>query len=277
MPILRQQLRGSPLAFPGRLPGFDPAHVVARGCRFSGSAFGASNFINLLNAKIGTQAGAPSSVISGTVGPAVQFSSASTLDKLTYSGQSTANDGQVTLGAIVRPKSAGLNNPVIFNSGNAAGGWQFTTVGSVLVLQDGSYSHIANSGFVLAANVPYFVACSTDSATATNFVVLRLDNGKVLANSQASITTTASNGIYSIGGTGQFAGNVFDGAIAATMFSASYASLATLLQWASDPWAFWYPRTNYGAIDIGTLIAAGGFKAAWAQQNNYPVIGTGTY
>lgn len=55
-----------------------------------------------------------------------------------------------------------------------------------------------------------------------------------------SSTLVAPNGTYGIGNN-VGSSREFNGFIAAAMVGADYLAIPQLLQWAENPWAFWYP------------------------------------
>jgi hypothetical protein len=237
------------LAFPaGMATGIDPLHpasvglsgghgisAVARGISFTDISRGAVGAIN----KPGATA-----IMDGAVGPAVNFTVAT--QDITFS---TANitDTNQTLAAIIRPTGGAGASRGIIQSGAAAsgsGGWALFAHSSNVF---GTFAPNGTSGggfstIPVTLNVPYFIAASLN-ATLNNFVAVRLDTGQIftsaltgLSNSPASPQSGAT-----IGCEDQF--NLqFIGSIAAAMYSPTYLSMPQLLQWAADPWGFWYPQ-----------------------------------
>lgn len=268
----------NPLGFPGGvLPGFDPTHVALSGglCLFSGVAWGAT-FANILSGTLaGTLTGSPTAKLFEGIGPAfgtisggnqsAEFvgSYASSVTTLTLAGifqQSTfQNSGSMvatsnaagTSAAFIRQSSSGAINPV----------FGATSPGSTT--------------FVCPTDVPYFLAVSmlATNPTIGNFVLVNLATGQItyethnFANSSSQVPTN-----YWIGANPQrlFSAEQYT---AAAMIATTFLSRERLLAWAADPWSFWYPRRD--TMLVGAAAAA--FKAYWANQNNYPILGTGTY
>jgi hypothetical protein len=75
--------------------------AVGSAIRFSGVPV-VANFINLLTGAKGTPSGGPTAVCHANIGPSNKFVAAST-QKITFAGQSTNNDTNVTLAAIFVP------------------------------------------------------------------------------------------------------------------------------------------------------------------------------
>lgn len=260
--------RRNPLAYPAStVPGVNPSHRAAQGLRFSGVA-APGGFISLNQGRRGTVAGAsPSFAIDGRIGSG--FFSASGADAVNFTVQSTVNDASATIAAIASFNSVAAGQCLFSSSGTNAG-WRLIYNTTQVTMTAGSVGDI-NSGIGLTANTPYLIISSAN-ASASNFFVLNLATGKITTASAAGAAPAAPNGTYQVGN------NVFNqpqlGRIAAVMFSANFMTLTEMRQWALDPWAFWYPCQTERLV---AAAAAATFLAAWAQQSNLPVLGTGTY
>lgn len=234
-PIILPKRRG--LAFPaGWTAGFDPTHVAAGTCRFSGIA-NEANFVNLLSGTPGTFPGAPTPIIDGSIGPSITSSGGSV--SINFSGQTTVNDSQYTFGAIFRAGSPGNTSFISNNnSANSANGTEFAAAsGTQLLLQSGG--NFATFATLVAPNA-YFAAASLNSSK-YNWVLLNLSNGKFQTGTGSGFSTTAPNGTYNMGG-GTRGSHLSGDTLSAVMFSATFLSIPQLVLWAADPWSFWYPN-----------------------------------
>jgi hypothetical protein len=189
--------------------------------------------------------------VATNLGNVATFSSAATGSKILFSGKPTAANTVMTMAAMFYTNQTNAQNPVIFqtSSNNTASvGYMLVSHGNTiaqLLLQDANFANIISSGFAIANNIPYFTIVSTDHATATNFLLMNLNNGRISTATKVAATATgvlAGNGIYSVGGNSTFTGNQLEGGIATLMFSNTYMNIPNMLKWAEDPWAFWYPK-----------------------------------
>lgn len=229
------------LAFPsGSAPGFDPSHIAAGGIvRASGIANGA-NFFNPVDGTKGTPTALGiGSILLGSIGPAVTNSTAGKNVKMTTSV--TPLDAALTLAAIAQFTTVGVVAQNMVQTDSNGAGW-------VLRAQNIGFTFLGVGGSSLVStlvpsiNVPYFVVGSGWSGGAA-LVIVNLQTGAVYSY-------TSSAAFSSSGSTGQvlFAGDAankpLNGAQACGMYSNKFNSLQTLLRWAVDPWAFWYPRNH---------------------------------
>ena len=252
--LLRQY---NPLAFPGTVPGFDPSHIAAPKTNFSWAADGTFGGINLLKPTPAVVSGSGMTAgVDGRLGATTNFTSAGEL-KWTYTGPLPANDLPITFACIVSASLSG--NAVAVSDGNAnANLGNELRIGSLGQLLIASSGGISTPNSFINANTPYFIAASCNSAaTLANFVALNLTNG-VLSTSAASGTFTpaTSDGTAWIGSGGGFLRGTYN--MAAAMFAQTYMPLTQLVQWASDPWSFWYPPdpTTLGLEVIGLYSGA---------------------
>jgi len=237
---MRLLYRGNPLAFPGGTPGFDPTHIAALGCRFSGIAGqGAGGFTNLLTgAGQSSVGGSPTPVIDGLIGPAMVYASSSDLSIVPMAGTyPTATQG--TMAAIIRVPNVGTSPMWTFNSDGGANGIGVTSSPAVeYIIGDGA----TVPGLATPAiGTPIFYAVSWINASTLNVVLTNLATGQI--TSQAT-TTTRTNATAD---TGMIIGNRFSGGarqggtIAAVMTTNVFMTLQGMLVWAQRPWDFWYP------------------------------------
>lgn len=243
--VLPRRRLGSPLAYPaGVAPGFDSSHVAASGTHFSGIAHG-TGYVSLTDSQKLTVPGtAPSNSVDGYLGKASNFSGGATNNFWVVPNRPTAIETDITIAAIVKMTVSGASNQGIFcsDSSNTGGVGLRLTAGDNIGIVYTSRNAI-NSGITLSVNVPYFIAASRTPSDAV-FVVVNLLTGKVQTASVgggASTPLAAGASSYAIG---MYAAQVWNGQIAAVMHSGKFTPLATLLQWAADPWSFWYPQSK---------------------------------
>lgn len=249
--LIRRRGLGYPIGFSA---GVDTSHIAAKGLRFSGIAAPAGlQFINLLNGKKGTVTSTFTSSIHGIIGR--QITSTGT-GQVAFSGNAATGVSSLTIGAIILGMAAATNG-IIFNTTSAATAapfiWQSPTTNN-LAVTSGSGTINIDSGLGLVAGIPYFIGISFSSLTTTvKFVITNLLTGQIRTASIANtLAATASNGTYCVAGDGLADGST--GVVAAVMFSTAGISLPALLQWATDPWSFWYP-TSQGAIAFDPAFA----------------------
>lgn len=268
--------RIGPLAYPGRQPGFDPSHFASKNVRLSAVASG-NNFVNLLNAKKGTVTGAVTAIVDSRIGPAAQITTIAGSD--TYvSIPSPSNAAIPTSATVASIFTYGTN-------GNFSGlfGSNQTTFGVMFGVQAAGGSIQCYNGTVLnsVACVPvagnaYFAAVSYNT-TKANFVLVNLTTGQVFSDSVTGASATAAaDGTYCLGVNNNFSTNSLVGGLAAGMYAAEYLSIPQLLQWARDPWAFWYPRTLDLADMLGTSAAPGGSVGTSAGAGVASGVGAST-
>lgn len=262
-------LRGSPLAFPNRRPGFDPTHPASKGMApgnsFSAVAVG-NNYVNLLTGGSATfPAGvgsAPLAAIDGNLGPAVdgvgQTGSSGNSPQFTFT---PAISGNITYAVMVRPKNSGNGSYQILGIGGGDEP-QFAMIdnGSGTAFTLAFYTGWT-SAFSLQYGVPYFIVGSVDFNTSTtNIVATDLRTGRIY--------TSSGYGTYAGGGTtGWQIGNRADNSnqagnsrISHAMLNLSYFQMSALVSWAAEPWLFWYPLGVLHSLDW--LGAAGGSGTA---------------
>jgi hypothetical protein len=240
---LRSRLR-NPLAFPAGLAfGFDPKHLAAPGSFFSGVP-NSGNFRDILSGEVGTIGGAPTAVIDGNLGPALNFAASADNVSFTPNLPSTAALATCTLAAIFRVTTQeGTDQPPInISNGSTFGQCIASNNGSNVIVLNGGISTTI-TGFALPSNnkLPLFMAASyATSPSVWNIVVVNLLTGQTYF--QQNLAYTASNTtttVLHIGNHGS--SRELGGHCACAMASTQFMSIAALMQWAADPWKFWYP------------------------------------
>ena len=244
------------LAFPGGKfqPGFDPTHVAASGISsgngISVISLGGTKMINLLNGQGPNTYTADSGNILSVLGPSTYFNTQGN----TFTGQASNGLTGITYAAIVQFTAvAGAYQTIIQCSSNIFGLNADTTVAFYLA------SGEASSGITPVANTPYFIAASVYNNAANSaicaFLVMNLRTGKIQT---ASVTSTnnliaSANGTVAVGNNGNI--QFTQGYMAAAMYAPAVVSLSAMLQWAADPWGFWYPSNFIDEVSgIGILV-----------------------
>jgi len=101
-----------------------------------------------------------------------------------------------------------------------------------------------SSGLSLVIGRAYFAAASGGSGIPTNFVLMDLESGVIKTATAGNIAANSTlDGRYGVGvdfnaGTGTVN-------VGPNMWANAYYSVQQLLDWAKDPWAFWYPDAEY--------------------------------
>lgn len=217
----------------GATPGFDPSHIAAAQTRFSAVCYGA-NFISLLNASTGVVTASPTTSLIGLIGRVTIFTATAVLS---FSNQSTNNDATATFAAILVPNNNFASQTIFSTSNNGTTGIDFGVASDKARISSGG---VAGSGSVaITSGIPIFLAANFNNGT-VNFVIANLATGIIRTDtSSGSGGPTAPNGTYLIGN-GSGGTTPQQTGIAAVMFSARYMPTYQLLQWAANPWSFWY-------------------------------------
>jgi hypothetical protein len=254
-----------------RLAGFDPSHVAGKNVFVSALSVG-SNFLSLLNGARGTLVGTPTApAYDSLIGRATAFTSAQATQFSSY----TTTPAAVTFGAIIRTGALAGFDPLLSTGSNAAG-FAFYASRSGDVAIDCFAGGTVHSGFGLVNNTAYFIVGSFDQTTTSwSFAVCNLLNGSIKSSKGSTNPTPTNtyNGLFNIG---SFQGNQCQSTLAAAMHSTKFLSVNELLQWAEDPWSFWFPSSVSGGIDHGDLIvgAAAGIIAP-SKAANFTMMGVG--
>lgn len=255
----------SRLTFPGRAPGFDLTHPAAEnmapGRGICAVPYGAG-FINLLTGiKLSTSGTLPTALIGGITGSLCSFVSGAASQLTNQSGFTPT---QTTFAAIIQFSTVSSNQTMISTSNSML----IQLSSGNFTLYDGTPR---NSGIILSANIPYFVAASAQISTVSNFVVVNLATGQLktaigtIGTSFVANVATQDVGNY-VGGTTQNSPG-----IGPAMWSPTYLSLRALTLWAQRPWDFWYPPRVEELIfnSLTTRVAAA------ATQRFLSIMGVG--
>lgn len=256
----------------GRKPGSISKHVantIQNTAYLSVIAVNGGNFVDVNSGCKGTVSGGVTGGLKSYIGPYSRTNAS--FDKVSFPFTTSALKTITIAGILIPGTITGFNSFLSTSSLN--GGFRLGTNGASFNLTEGAVLEIV-SGINLAIGVPYFVAVSADTSKA-NFIVCNLLNGKREMSSINSSTATAGNGTLVIGS--DFTNGAGLGSIACLMVSGGTGtdgrlSLPVLIDWALDPWSFWYPEQQSYNIAFQTSSFPW-----WTVQNNYPVLGTGTY
>jgi hypothetical protein len=254
------QINQNRLGYPGRSPGFDGSHPASVNARFSAIA-GSSNFITILSLRKATLTSqAPTFGIDGALGPCGIFASGgNATSACNFAGQFAGTDLSGTVAAIIRLSSLGAINAIFSsNQTNSTNGYYLSvsTTGQIQMNLPGFVT--ANSGAsYVTAGVPYFIAGSSITGH-SNFVSLNLNTGQIKTTATTgTYTAAAGNGTMQIGCNRENS-QVAVGNIAAAMYSGTLLTIQQLIQWAQDPWAFWYPRVQLPMVKPAAAARVGG-------------------
>jgi hypothetical protein len=258
--------RANRLAFPGGKPGFDPSHPAASSAAFSYVAQGGT-FVSLLTGKSLTVTNVGDTIvpnITGPLGPGVNFPTAAGTSYCSngagVASNNPANPPLMTWAAIATTGPSFSGTQAI--ACNSADGAAF--YGSILRLDGGPALALIFPGsmdtastLAPAANTPYFFAVSYDGNN-VNFLMLNISTGKLLTQVVSagahSPNAFVGNPMFAIGnyvsnGTANSFSSEWGGTIGAVALMARAMPMQELMQWAADPWAFWYPRK----FDLGMM------------------------
>ena len=250
--------RPNRLAYPGSSPGIDFSHIAMKGMQTAFSVVpNGANFFNYASAQAGTVAnGTPTYSLYGSVGPNVYFG---TSQWITFANQSTAK-ATVNMACIATFTSTSGFRPFFCNSTDSSKGIDYCILSGITVaFRNGDNVTLVASP---ATNVPYFIATSSYHPAAgapisysLNAVVVNLLTGQVFTKvaSNTSGGPTAANGSFVLGtdATPNAVGAYIAAAFLGTSTGTSLLSIPELLQWAQDPWSFWYPQT----VDFASSLA----------------------
>ena len=261
------QYKNNPLTYPnGAKPQIDYANPAATNLRFV-SAMGTTGPIVLYSLRdhqlpptiVGTNT---AFLVDSRLGPTVAPPGNGTTVGLGWNVVPFPLDTSITTAAFVEMSSVtGASLTVTFSNGGVSGtGYALVwNVGNnnKFGVYGGGVTNAVNSPAIVV-NVPYFIAASNGPG-GQSIVTVRLDTGQIFSStsttSGAGNVTPACQGTtgcyYYASDTGAVNGRMRVGPV---MFSGTYLTLQQLLQWAQNPWSFWFAnRFNIGSQLVGKL------------------------
>lgn len=266
------------LSYPSTLlPGFDPKHPASSKLRYSGvasnAAFRGLGAGNPTPVFVGS--GNFTSAMDGIIGPSLGCgSSVSNSNQMQVPGLG-GTPTQATIACIARFSNFSTYNGIFGDSFSDDVCSLFVDATAKLMMRAGTTNTIA-SNLSMSVGVPYFCVASINQSSNINFLLLRLDNGEVQTQSVGGVNVTmaASTAAYLVGNW-PFVSLGMTGNLATVMYNHAYLSIPQLLQWAQDPWGFWYPNsaelalfatpTSGGSVSVpgvGMTSGAGLFSKA---------------
>lgn len=279
------------LAYPvGRKPSINYGHIAFKGMlggvaspRFLSTYASPQGVLKPLNKPgvlVGQGSGGTSSfVLDPIIGPTIQFSrTVGFLNSYAMNFTTTAPTSQ-TFGMIFTLNTAvgaTQNCGLCYDSAAPDSNSQGFAIGQSangIVWERNSFTSSSTSAMgAPVVNTQYFVAGSVNANT-QNYIMLNLSNGRyTTATISGAITFAAGSASWSMGGLS--ANSVSSGCNIACGYLADnvYLSASMLLEWAKDPWAFWYPydelNNRSSTFIFETIQAPQGTLPAGAQYTD---------
>ena len=231
-------------AYPGGNPGFDPSHPAIGTYTFSAVPMN-NTFVDIKTGGVFTSYGSPlpTATITGITGPAVNFTTTSS-QYLSRSGYPSASNYPPinTVAAIVTFNSIGTTQSIFCTTNGSSRGTLLTILNNGMIKLESPIGGWQASTFTLTANTPYFILCFFRNLSYI-FIAVNLNTGKLqysTANNGVNVFPSMT-GVYQIGvfrDTNYYA----DMKLSAIMCSNAIFTIDKLMQWAQDPWGFWYPN-----------------------------------
>jgi len=236
-----------PFFFPGGMASVDTSHPVGYGkiSRNFGCSFvctGTNGLVSLMDGQVFTLSGSQVFKNHGVIGPCVGFL---TTGAYAYLGNQSSASVSATTAAFIIVMSAynvGGGGTGYMWSGGANVGLGINTSGAFLLYDSGN----VNTGIIVPIGIPFFLAISFNTtamyAVGTNLITGAVQFNKAGAG-QPAWSATAQD--FLVGTFTSQTPAYFGGYVAAGMVSqGTFLDWPQLMQWAADPWRFWYPGKN---------------------------------
>lgn len=170
---------------------------------------------------------------------------------------STAVDPSLTFAAIFMLASTGAQQG-IFGS-NLYRWYYVATDGTLSILVNASAT--VSTGITLSAGVPYFAATSVFGSKVRTAVV-RLDTGQVMTSNAVTGAITALANPIAVGGLYTQPYPLL-GYLAAAAWIAQGLTMRQLVQWAADPWSFWYLDDDQAYVGASAMPGKSRISVYW--------------
>ena len=233
------------LSYPtGATPGFDPSHpAVGDQVRigYTASVIALSGtVVNLMNGKAAAPTGSAAKSFGG-IGPVTSYTGATDVSTLSgFVGTAIVSNAAMTMAAIgyITSITSGASTFIVNQTGSSMSLGALSAGGDLVMTVNGTS---IDSGISFPLSAPVFCVGSTQINGGTNFVLVNLATGSIkTAAGAGSSAISAGDGNYYFGNRNGI--RVLNGGMAAAMVSVSPSQLSIpqLVQWAADPWSFWY-------------------------------------
>lgn len=260
------------LAYPGGTPGFDPSHVAAAGVTLSAVSVGA-NMVDLLTGKSGVRTSTPTAAIDGIGGVGTTFAGA---QNLAFSGKPTGNFfTQCTIAAIFLDGGSAATQRGVVAAATNGSSTTYPYLGTSAANHTYGYARqgtaqIVTALTVMPSNIPHLLIGSDVGGTggARAILIKNLLTGQIwTATDTGGTTVVGVDGAYNIGSRGAGSLPLLTGdKVFAAMVSNRFTTMAQMLQWAQDPWAFWYPKFDF-AQSLATASGGGAVSGTLATTD----------
>jgi hypothetical protein len=258
--------RAPTLAYPaGFAPGVDPAHPISKNAVLSWVA--SLPLQNLVGGAQGSYADAYSyPAVDGVIGPSISVNDGGgKTGGITFSLAGKFAPITMAFIGVVNNKSYAFGS---MNGVSAKGASYSTSLGFGIGTNVSFNSNAGYAGYsppeIAPVGHPFFYAVSYKDSTTVYLVFVDLTTGQIYSEQG---TTNGPGTGYSftsvnVGSGGNYGSNLDQSRISCAMLSQSYTPTDQLLNWAQDPWAFWYPRPKYKTFSVGALVSGFTLTAA---------------
>jgi hypothetical protein len=265
MPLL-QYKQPNRLGFPyGVAPGLDPGHVAHSSGSPLFSAIALSN-----GAPLNLITSAYPAVPSGVANLTLNFNGVigNILGAVPGSGQSCyfngsiPNQTQTTCAGII---FLTINNSYQGIVGLQKGGSRGFYIHNAAGFPSPQLYPAAGPLWQLALNAPHFLIVSILYGTTINYLAENLLTGQIqfVSSTDASTPPSGLTNCWMIDDSANEPMNA-PGGVACGCITNSFLNQSQMMQWAADPWSYWYPRKKYSivraAAPAGTL-----FRPSWSE------------
>jgi hypothetical protein len=279
-------LRPNKLAFPGTKPGLDRAHPAFIGLQQVAVVFQPNgNFYDLKNgvrSNITPGAGQFANVVDSIIGPAMAPSASNTSANIINVPKALAGGNVYAdiVSAIMRFPASALGAHAYLVTNNVTGNTIFLLYipsGTTILTYADSGGSVNLLDFTPILGHPVFIAICNYNAS-VNWVVRSLLTGRTFSGTVAAfstITPDLSGSYLTVGNRdADYLRPATGSSIAAVMYAESIPyqlSSRQLLQWADDPWSFWYPQR----IDLAEMLNTAPTVAVTTKGATLPIMGVG--
>lgn len=202
---------------------------------------------NMLNMVPSTVVGTATTVCK-EIGLCVNTGAGANYNQFTNTFPTTA-PASIVAACIFIPTATASFGTFIQDANTNASPNKFGLLTGVLAISGSGNNH-SSSLSALTNGVPWFVAVSWN-ATTQNYVQINLKSGERRFTTTSLANTMGTTTVNWVVACDSTAGDQLNGGVAAVMMALdTFINLPDLLQWADDPWSYWYPQSEENWVGV---------------------------